>query len=139
MLQIDGLLQSWDSAHTICITSNVALFSVQTHVNCAPATSSFTEAAVTVSTMTLHVYVLLEALHQFGTCIITVSVNKVTMKSINNGTCSFVIRVKLVAIPICDCSGHHLKHITYSQLRIHIQIIALQRMTILTSTLCLNF
>lgn len=89
-------------------TQYASLFSVQTHVNCAPATSSFTEAVVTVSTMTLHVYVLFETLHQFGTCIITVSVNTDTMKSIINGTCSFVIRVKLVAIPICDCSGHHL-------------------------------
>lgn len=59
--------------------------------------------------MTLHVCVLVEALHQFGTCIIiiTVSVNMDATKSTNNGTCSFVMRVKLVAIPICDGSGHH--------------------------------
>jgi len=69
-------------------------------------------------------------------CIITFSIYTVTMMSINNGTCSFVIRVNLVAISISDHSSHHLKHIQYSELNFQAYLISFQNTTNPSTTNC---
>jgi len=66
---------------------------------------------------------------EHAVCIVTVSIYTVTMMSINNGTCSFVIRVNLVAISISYHSSHHLKHIQYSKLNFQAHLILLQNTT----------